>query len=933
MRPRSTRRSRPTVPGSTPTRARPATSAARCLASGRPTALANHPYRAPCCSRCVNSPPVSTAGSPDGLFPSMQEASRPPTNRQRRRPSEAHAAPVAPTTSPHPSCPVRARRGDRPMIHAGAGYGDVVRLYRAAGWRGVLPLPPGQKKSPPDGLTGRQGADPTDAQIEAWVTQHANGNVALRMPAGVVAIDVDNYGSKQGGWTLAAAEGQWGSLPETWRSTSRPDDPISGIRYFRVPVGVELPGQIEMGANGTRTGDIEIIQRHHRFAVVSPSMHPEERQYVWFRPDGTLAAEGEIPSPNDLPELPQTWLTGLLTQYGKGDPAAVLNALPAGEPCPKMQRARQKALDACQGPSRHDNINRRVLAIVRLGEQGHPGAPAVLDETRTAFSQAVAKDREGGAQEARQEFNRMLNGATKLIAISLTREWDRGCVCGEAPDKGMSDAHLTDVVTLDVLLDKWLWSDALGWLRWDGQRWQLAPTPVLYNEVRLYLKSRYEDATKTARHLAAEIDKLEAHRGMAKVNGTGPPSMHDVEGLRQQREEAEQEAKQWYATLSRARISAISDLTRGTLTCDASNFDAKADLLNVENGVVDLRIGTLKNHDPELLLTKLAPVHYRPGAMHPDWEKALMAVPEDVRDWYQERLGQAITGHIPPDDVLVVQVGTGENGKTTLMSGVQAVLGDYFVLASERVLIADPTAHPTELMDLRGARLALIEETPEERRLSVNRLKKVVGNPKITARRIRENPVTFAATHALFVSTNYQPIVEETDHGTWRRLACLRFPYLFRKPGQALRGPDDRTGDPGLRQRLKEGREGQHEAILAWLVEGARRWYVARCEMSLPPGRVERDTRDWHRYSDLFLAYVDEHLVYDLERHVISRELLAHFNAWLTERGHRPWSDRTFNKRLEEHHEMAAHQVIKKVVWLDASKLSRPPGDFGAVSS
>jgi putative DNA primase/helicase len=123
------------------------------------------------------------------------------------------------------------------------------------------------------------------------------------------------------------------------------------------------------------------------------------------------------------------------------------------------------------------------------------------------------------------------------------------------------------------------------------------------------------------------------------------------------------------------------------------------------------------------------------------------------------------------------------------MSGVQAVLGDYFLLASDRIMIADPSAHPTELMDLRGARLALIEETPEEGRLSVNRLKKVVGNPSITARRIRQDPVTFPATHTLFISTNYRPIVEETDHGTWRRLACLRFPYLFRKPGQALTGP------------------------------------------------------------------------------------------------------------------------------------------------
>jgi putative DNA primase/helicase len=814
------------------------------------------------------------------------------------------------------------------MTQTSAGYGAIARLYREAGWSAVLPLPSGQKTPPPDGFTGREGADPDEARIAAWSARHPKGNVALRMPDGVAALDTDAYGEKKGGITLATAEGQWGPLPPTWRSTSRPDDPVSGIRFFRVPAGTVLPGQLEAGANGTRTGDIEIVQRHHRYAVVWPSLHPERRRYVWFRPDGSLAAEGEVPRPEDLPELPQTWLSGLLVQGRGGDPRALLDALAAGDPCVKMQEFRERALGACQGPSRHDNVSRLLLAIVRLGERGHPGAQVVLDELRAAFCEAVAKVRPRGAQEASQEFDRMLVGGAEIVAGSRTRQSERGCFCGEVPDKGMTDAHLTDVVTMDVLRGRWLWSGALGWLRWDDRRWVPAPAPVLQDEVRKYLLSRHKEAEKTAHELAVRIEKLAAHRGLAKAtgNGSSAAATQELEELAQRQADAEQEAKQWQATLSNARIVAISNLTRGVVVCDTAEFDSRPDLLNVANGVIDLRTGTLMPHEPDLLLTKLAPVPYRPQAVHPDWGKALTAVPDDARDWYQERLGQAITGHIPPDDVLVVQKGTGENGKTTLMSGVQAVLGDYFLLASERVLLADPTAHPTELMDLRGARVALIEETPEERRLSVNRLKKVVGNPTITARRIRQDPVTFAATHALFVSTNYLPIVEETDHGTWRRLACLCFPYMFRKPGQALSRPDDRPGDPGLRQRLKEGHEGQHEAILAWVVEGARRWYANGCRMSPPPDRIVNDTRGWQRYSDLFLAYVDEHLVYDPDRHVMCRELFTHFNAWLTERRHSPWGDRTFYKRIEEHHETSAHQVVRKVLRRDQIKVSRPPG-------
>ena len=36
-------------------------------------------------------------------------------------------------------------------------------------------------------------------------------------------------------------------------------------------------------------------------------------------------------------------------------------------------------------------------------------------------------------------------------------------------------------------------------------------------------------------------------------------------------------------------------------------------------------------------------------------------------------------------------------------------------------------------------------------------------------------------TFCLFVSTNYKPRVDETDHGTWRRLAMVEFPITYRK--------------------------------------------------------------------------------------------------------------------------------------------------------
>ena len=82
------------------------------------------------------------------------------------------------------------------------------------------------------------------------------------------------------------------------------------------------------------------------------------------------------------------------------------------------------------------------------------------------------------------------------------------------------------------------------------------------------------------------------------------------------------------ALLSAARLRAILWVARGYLSVQDKQFDTHADLLNVRNGVVDLRDGSLRAHDPDLLLTKVTMVDYRPDARHEDWDKALGALPD-----------------------------------------------------------------------------------------------------------------------------------------------------------------------------------------------------------------------------------------------------------------------------------------------------------------
>lgn len=292
-------------------------------------------------------------------------------------------------------------------------YADVAAAYRAAGWAAVLPLAAGSKYPPPSGYTGRAGADPDDEQIATWCAELGRGNIAIRMPDGVVGIDVDHYGDKVGADTLDALERERGPLPDTWTSTSRGAGP-SSIRWYRIPKGVELPGVLGPC--------IEAIQRHHRYAVVAPSI-VEGRRYRWYRPDGTIS--DRPPTPEELPWLPDAWQAWSSPQR---EPITLERLQPDRAPVDRS-RAVQRALDEGlrhmrTAGGRHDHARDHCLALVRLAHAGHPGADDALDQLGWTFRLAIA-DR-AGPRQAEAEWRSMLDGAWTIVQTtpSTRPPWD-----------------------------------------------------------------------------------------------------------------------------------------------------------------------------------------------------------------------------------------------------------------------------------------------------------------------------------------------------------------------------------------------------------------------------------------------------------------------------------------------------------------------------
>lgn len=452
----------------------------------------------------------------------------------------------------------------------------------------------------------------------------------------------------------------------------------------------------------------------------------------------------------------------------------------------------------------------------------------------------------------------------------------------------VTDSFFVERVVDERLAEEFCWTPQFGWMHWNGKVWQRVDDAVVRNVVREYV----------AEWVAGQITRPTAGAGMEDL----------------------------IKLLSKGRISAITDLARGVteIKVDGAEFDRDPNVITANNGVIDLATGALMPHDKDRHLTRFVPTNYVPGARHEDVDAMLSAMESEVADNLQVRLGQGITGHVPDDDVMLLFHGDGENGKSGVVDALTGTLGgstDYGAMTfiNDAVLTGDRDAKE-ERMALRGARLAVAEELPEGRRLNVVQLKKAVGTSVLKARHLYQKEVAWITSHSLVITTNYLPVVNETDHGTWRRLALVPFPYTFVKGEPA--NETQRKAIPGIKDRLMYGK-AQHEAMLAWLVAGARRWYEGGRKMPAHPPAMIAATRQWRAESDVVLRYWNERLAPDPDAHVISTELVEDFIAYLKEINQPTWSSKTILDRFGSHEETKHHRVTKRQIQGQPG-LSRP---------
>jgi len=340
---------------------------------------------------------------------------------------------------------------------------------------------------------------------------------------------------------------------------------------------------------------------------------------------------------------------------------------------------------------------------------------------------------------------------------------------------------------------------------------------------------------------------------------------------------------------SNKSITGMLTLAESEQPLQLDELDTNPWLLNVKNGTFNLETNTLQPHNRLDYISKIANVTYDPKATAPTWDTFLAwATCDDAElaTFLQRSIGYGITGVIR-ENAMFIPYGLGANGKSTLFTTLQNLLGDYAQsMKSESLMIQNRNGGGanSDIAALRGARFVVSSEGEENTRLAESLVKMLTGGDVMRARYLYGEEFDFFPSHKLFFFTNHKPVIRGTDNGIWRRMKLIPFNAVIETQNQDTHLP------------VKLAKEG--EGILNWIINGCQQWQQNGLGTSQA---VTQATQGYRNEMDVMAAFLTDCCITTLRQaEAITGELYRSYVKWCEENGEHAMSQRRFGGALKD---------------------------------
>jgi putative DNA primase/helicase len=391
------------------------------------------------------------------------------------------------------------------------------------------------------------------------------------------------------------------------------------------------------------------------------------------------------------------------------------------------------------------------------------------------------------------------------------------------------------------------------WLVWDGKRWRVDDTGEVIR--------RAKDTMRELTRAAVEIEDADK-RAVAVKRALASQSVYKIGAMVQ-----------------------LAQCEPG-IPVRPNELDRDPYLLNCLNGTINLKTGKLRPQKREELITKLVPVNYDPKATCPQFGAFLTKVmggDAQLVGYLQRAAGYSLTGDVG-EKALFFLHGDGNNGKTTFLEALRAVMGDYAgQIPIESLMTKHGDGISNDIASLRGLRYVTCSEVEQGRKLAEAKVKQLTGMGMQQGRFLYGEFFQFDPTFKIFMDANHKPEIRGTDRAIWNRIKLV--PFTVEIPAAEI--------DTQLPKKLRSELAG----ILAWAVRGCLEWQRFGLR---EPEAIAAATEGYREEMDTVEQFIDDECTQGPSYEVTSKVLYAAYKTWCSNHDEDPMSQKYFGDSLKQ---------------------------------
>ena len=325
-------------------------------------------------------------------------------------------------------------------------------------------------------------------------------------------------------------------------------------------------------------------------------------------------------------------------------------------------------------------------------------------------------------------------------------------------------------------------------------------------------------------------------------------------------------------------------ILRGLINKEEKMWPNDPSMINVANGMLDIRTMELVPHDPKYGSRTQLPVNYNPKAFSQRWHDFLKEIfPEDEtyakRGLLQQFFGYCLLRDCRYQKALFLY-GTGANGKTTVLDVLQAAVGRE---NTSSLSLADLTQR-FKAQFLRDKLINLATETNTRDPLATELLKAVIGGDPITAEQKYGEQFQFRPYAKFITAMNDSPIIPDKSYGFGRRIIVLTFERRFT--------------DEEIKPRMADYLIEEIEGVFNWMVEGLK--ILLKNDGFKISEEVGQDTSDFMETLNPLLIFVNEMCEVHGGVSVPTTELWECYAEWCADGHNRPLGRNRFLDQIRQ---------------------------------